>query len=275
MFSLDASRKLLVRLRRSANGGKLADVALVEGDGPQIATERKTFASKTECHLVLWETARTAARLMGAFEPPRPPDPCPVCPVCPTAHECPAAPACPISDVPRKTPQTEPTRRAFFGAGLFLGAGFTHETIVGPNFLLGFVPSRHAPRIHVEFAGAWTLQTIPKLNAPGSLDVHVAPIFGSICYSRSVLRMCSGLTTTFFQAKNPDLLPGADESRTTLAGHVRMGAEFGIAGPFAIRLDTFAMLRFWQRSYGNELAAFDTRSSFGAGAAVMGVWGFE
>jgi hypothetical protein len=278
-LSLDAPRKLLVQIRRLPNGGKLADVALVEGDGTQIAVERKTFASKTECHLVLWETARTAALLMGAFEKPPEPEP-PVCPTCPSSAACSACPACPIPAAPRKTPQiaqtaTTPPRRAFFGAGLFIGTGFTLNTFVGPQFSLGFVPSRSTPSILLEFAGAWTWQTIPNLNGPGMVDLHIAPLFGSICYSRSILRLCSGLTTTFFQAKSADLIPGTDESRTTLAGQVRMGAEFGITGPFSIRIDAFAMLRFWQRTYGNELALLDRRSPFGAGAAAMGVWGFD
>lgn len=279
VLSSEAARQLSVRIRRSPLGGKLVDVTLSESAESEPIEEHRTFAKQTECHKVLYETARVAARLLGALEKPPEPEPL-LCPVCPTAPECPAAPACPILEAPRKTPQTapmatEPTRRAFFGAGLFLGAGFTDETVVGPHFFLGFVPSRYAPSIHLEVAGAWTLQTIPKSSGPGSLDVHVVPIFGSLCYSRSVLRLCSGLTTTFFQAKSADLLPGTDESRTTLAGHVRMGAEFGIAGPFAIRVDAFAMLRFWQRSYGNELATLDARRPFGAGAAVMGVWGFE
>jgi len=278
-LSLDAPRKLLVHIRRSPNGGKLADLTLVDENGVQISTEHKTFASKTECHKVLWDVARAAAQLLGAFE--KPPEPEPIsCPVCPSAQACPATPVCPIPQVPRKTAQTAqgataPARRAFFGAGVFLGTGFTSDTFVGPQFSLGFVPSLSAPRIHVEIDGAWTQQTIPQSNTSGSLDIQVVPLFGSICYSRSVFRMCSGLVATFFQAKSADLLPGSDESRTTLAGHLRMGAEFGIAGPFSIRVDAFAILRFWQRSYGSELAALDARSPFGAGAAAMGVWSWE
>jgi len=275
----EASRRLTVRIRRLPTGGKLADVTLVDAAGTVLGEHHERYGIKAECYRILYETARSAAKLLGAFE--KPPEPEPMsCPVCPSAQACPAAPACPIPEVPRKTAQTEqgataPTRRAFFGAGVFLGTGFTSDTFVGPQFSLGFVPSTHAPSIHVEMNGAWTLQTIPKSNRQGSFDVHIVPLFGSICYSRFVFRMCSGLVTTFFQAKSPELVPGADELRTTLAGHLRMGAEFGIAGPFSIRVDAFAMLRFGQRSYGSELAAFDMRSPFGAGAAVVGVWSWE
>jgi hypothetical protein len=272
-FSVDAPRKLLVHIRRSSKGGKVADVTLVGEDGAQIGAHHATFSSKTECHKVLWDVARAAAQLLGAFEKPPEPEP-PLCPACPLCAACSTCPACPIPEAPRKTAQTAqvaiaPTRRAFFGAGMFIGTGFTQDTFVGPQFSLGFVPSRYAPSIHVEMNGAWTQQTIFKLN------VDIVPLFGSICYSRSVFRMCSGLTTTFFQAKSAELVPGTDESRTTLGGHLRMGAEFSIAGPFSIRVDAFAMLRFWQRSYGSELATLDTRGPFGAGAAVMGVWSWE
>lgn len=275
----EASRRLTVRIRRSPRGGKLADVTLVDAAGTVLGEHHERYGAKAECYKVLYETARGAAKLLGAFEKPPEPEPL-VCPACSSCPACSICPVCPVPEVPRKTPQTTqsattPTRRAFFGAGLFLETGFTPDTAIGPQFSLGFVPSRYAPGIHVEVAGAWTPQTIPKSNTSGSLDVHTVPLFASICYSRSVLRLCSGLTTTVFQAKSADLLPGTDESRTTLAGHVRMGAEFGIAGPFSIRIDVFAMLRFWQRSYGNELARLDARSPFGAGAAVMGVWGFE
>lgn len=162
-----------------------------------------------------------------------------------------------------------PPRGQLSAFSVFLGTGFTLNTFVGPHFSLGVVLSPHAPSIHVEMNGAWTQQTISKVN------VDVVPLFGSICYSRSVFRMCSGLTATFFQAKSPALVPGADELRTTLAGHVRVGAEFSIAGPFSIRLDVFGMLRFWQRSYGSELATLDARGPFAAGATAVGVWSWE
>jgi hypothetical protein len=269
----EASRRLTVLIRRSPTGGKFADVTLVDAAGTVLGEHHERYGAKAECYRVLYESARGAAKLLGAFEKPPEPEP-PVCPACPACAACPSTPKCPIPETPRKAPKivqtaTIPTRRAFFGAGLFIGTGFTWNTFVGPQFSLGFVPSPHAPSIHVEMNGAWTQQTISKLN------VDIVPLFGSICYSRSVFRVCSGLTTTFFQAKNAELVPGADELRTTLAGHVRMGAEFGIAGPFSIRVDAFAMLRFWQRSYGNELATLDARGPFGAGATAMGVWGFE
>jgi len=279
VLSAEANRRLVVRIRRSPTGGKAADVMLIDASGAILDERYERYGFKTECHKVLYDAALAAANILGAFEKPPEPEPS-ICPACPSCAACSACPACPIPESPRKatkTAQTEtnPTRRAFFGAGVFIGTGFTQETFVGPQFSLGFVPSRSAPRIHIEIDGAWTLQTIPQSNTSGSLDIQVVPLFGSICYSRSVFRMCSGLTTTFFQAKSADLVPGTDESRSTLAGHLRMGAEFGIAGPFSIRVDAFAMLRFWQRSYGSELATLDVRSPFGAGAAVVGVWSWE
>ncbi len=285
VLSLDAERRLTVRIRRSQTGGKLADLKLVDTAGSTLAEEHKTFASKTECHKVLWEAAFAAARLLGASENP-PPVEVPSCPACPSCPSCAVCPVCPVPTVrPMRVPvplQSQPTprilladRRAFIGAGVFLGTGIMPDAVLGPHFSLGFVPSPHSPRIQIELDGAWAMQSVRLSNAAGSMRVHVIPIFGSLCYSRYVLRICSGLAPTFYQAKRQDLGPGQDELRMTLAGHLRLGTEFEIAAPFSIRLDAFAQVRFWERTYGEELTRLDTLNSVAFGAAAMGVWSWE
>ena len=285
VLSLDAERRLTVRIRRSQTGGKLADLKLVDTAGSTLAEEHKTFASKTECHKVLWEAAFAAARLLGASENP-PPVEVPSCPACPSCPSCAVCPVCPVPTVqPARVAvplQSQPVprimlaaRRAFVGAGVFLGMGILPDAALGPHISLGFVPSPHSPRIQVELAGAWTMQNLRLTNAAGSMPVHAIPIFGSLCYSRYILRICSGLTTSFYQAKRRDLGPGQDELRMTLAGNLRMGTEFEIAAPFSIRLDASMQLRFWERTFGNELTRLDAQNPFGAGGVAMGVWSFE
>jgi hypothetical protein len=44
---------------------------------------------------------------------------------------------------------------------------------------------------------------------------------------------------------------------------------------YSIRLDAYALLRFWERSFGGDLAALDELSPFGAGGVAMGVRSFE
>jgi hypothetical protein len=83
------------------------------------------------------------------------------------------------------------------------------------------------------------------------------------------------LTATLFQEERKDLPPGNDDIRITLAAHLRMGTEFELAGPVSIRLDAYALLRFWERSFGGDLAALDELSPFGAGGVAMGVRSFE
>ncbi len=286
VLSAEANRRLTVRIRRSPTGGKLADLTLTDETGAQLGRDHKSFAGKTECYKVLYETAQEAANLLGAFEKPPAPEPvtCPVCPAPPASVEparalSPSAPPLPIAPILPALPKAwiapRPDRRAFIGAGVFLGTGIMPDAVLGPHFSLGFVPSPHSPRIQVELDGAWTMQNLRLTNAPGSMPVHVIPIFGSLCYSRYVLRICSGLATTFYQAKRQDLGPGQDELRMALAGFLRMGTEFEIAAPFSIRLDAFAQVRFWQRTFGEELARLDTLNPVAFGAAAMGVWSWE
>jgi hypothetical protein len=278
-----AERRLVVRIRRSPTGGKLVDVTLLDAGGATLGQDHKTFPSKVECHNVLYEAAQDAARLMGAFEKPPTPEPthCPTCPAPAEPLPC-RVPGPPTSRIigpvePSRAGATSsaPARRAFLGAGVFLGTGFTSELAVGPLISLGFVPSSHSPRFHIEIDGAWLPQIHPKSNAFAGFQVHAFPLFGSVCYSRDVLRICSGMVMTFFNAERADLLARNDSMRVTLAGTLRLGTEFTVSGPFSIRADAYALLRFWQRTNGPALAALDELSPFGQGAVIMGVWSFD
>lgn len=282
MLSLDAARRLIVRIRRSPAGGKLAELTLLDTSGSTLAEKQRTFASKTECHKVLYDTAYDAATLLGAFEKPPVPEPAtcpaiPACSACPAPTRCPLPPSLPTSQhAPSlRARASYSSRRAFIGAGVFFGTGITSDVSIGPHVSLGFVPSRHLPRIQIEIDGAWTSQTLRQSNAPEPLRVQAVPLLGSLCYSRYIFRICSGMTTTFFQAERTDLAPGNDSIRMRLAGHLRIGTEFAIAGPFSLRFDAYAQLRFGERTFGRELATLDKLSPFGAGAVAMGVWSFE
>ncbi len=276
-----ADQQLIVRIRRTPNGGKLAEVTLVDAAGATIREHQESYFAKAECHHVLYDTARTAAKLLGAFDKPPPPEPCPtcaacaVCPACPTRPTCPTlAPPLPALPVPRPTLPL-PMRRAFFGAGVFLGTGITPEGAIGPQGTFGFVLSPRLPRIQFEMTGGWALQTLPKSNTANALRVDMVPLVGSLCYARYVFRMCSGLATTFYSAEHSSRVPGNDEFRMTLAVNAQMGTEFEITSPFSIRVDVIGRLNFMQRNYGYELAKLDALNAFSAGAVAMGVWSFE
>ncbi len=280
VLSNDAERQLVVRIRRSPTGGKLADVKLTDAGGATLGEHHERYGSQSECHMVLYETALASAKLLGTSPKPPPPEPCPICAACPS---CPVCPACPPPTLPLPQPTAlrvprfvlPPVRRAFFGAGVFLGSGLTPVGMLGPHFAFGFVLSAKMPRVQLEIDGAYARQVIPMSNGAEVLHVHTTPIFSAFCYARYVLRICSGLTTTFFQAQPRTNLPGSDAFRVTLAGHLRVGTEFDIAGPLSMRVDGYMQVRFGQRTYGQELAALDAPNHFNAGASAMGVWSFE
>lgn len=275
----ETDRQLVVRIRRSPTGGKLAEVTLLDSAGAPLKKYTESYFAKTECHRVLYETARAAAKLLGAFDKPPPPEPCPTCPACPPPpvpakpEPCPACPAL-VLPLPRPT-LLSPTRRGFFAAGVSLGTGITPQGAIGPYGGFGFVLSPHLPRIQFEMAGGWAPQTLPISNTANVLRVHMVPLVGSLCYARYVFRLCSGLATTFYTAERSSLVPGYDEMRMTLAVNVQIGTEFEIGGPFSIRVDIFGRLRFMQRTYGYELANLDALNPFTASMVAMGVWSFD
>ena len=259
-------RVLRVRIRRAPTGGKLTDVTLVDAAGATLAEHHERFSVNSECHQVLYESARAAARLLGAFEPPRPPEPCPVCPACPACPSCPPPPVAePARCPPCPTLKTPPiVRRAYFGAGVFLGVGLTHVPRFGPKVSLGFVPIASAPRVRVEIDGAWAPYASTTSN---TLRGTMVPLFGSLCVAPAALRLCGGPVTTFFLSEH-------DAMHITLAASLRLGAEFEIAGPFSIRIDAFVLLPFWKRTFGHELGARDAEHSLAAGSSATGVWSF-
>ncbi|MBK9259929.1 MAG: hypothetical protein IPM54_08855 [Polyangiaceae bacterium] len=289
----DAARRLIVRIHRSPRGQKLVDVTLVDATGTTLAEHHQPFGVREECHRVLYEAARTAAKLLGAFKKPPPPEPCPTCPACPSCADCPAssAPAQPLprrvapaQPPPRKVapaqsrpqpPPSTPPRRASVMAGALLATGITSQGTAGPFVGVSVVPSSHFPRFHVEFGGAWLppMQVTSKTRAGYRMDI--VPLFGSICHARHVFRFCGGIASTFYDAQRADGAMGHDGLRVTLAGVARLGAELDVAGAFSMRVDTYMLTRFWRRTFGNEWAAFDDPSPIALGVAGVAVWSLE
>jgi len=276
----DAARSLAVRIRRSAVGGKVVDITLMEADGTTLGEDHKTFASTTECHKVLHDAAKASARLMGAFEkpPPREPLSCPVCPTCPTCAKptpCPTTPLCPaapISRIPVATAVPPPMRRMFVGVGFFLGRSLASEWVVAPQASFGFVPLSRVPRLQVEIEGAWAQQTFTKSDAPSAIRGHAIPLFGSLCYAPSVLRLCSGIATTLFEANRAHAAQRNDDLGIALGATLRLGTEFVLAHPVSIRLDAYTVLHVWPRSFGGAFDALEALKPFAIGIAALGVW---
>ena len=96
-----------------------------------------------------------------------------------------------------KTPPT--VRRAYFGAGVFLGMGLTSVQRFGPKVSLGFVPIASAPRVRVEIDGAWAPYASTTSN---TLRGTMVPLFGSLCIAPAALRLCGGPVTTFFLSEH-------------------------------------------------------------------------
>jgi hypothetical protein len=144
--------------------------------------------------------------------------------------------------------------RFSLGAGVFLGMTSKANAFVGPSISLGFVPWSRWPGLQMEFDGAWA----PRQT------LQMVPVFVSLCQAQHGLRLCGGLTTTFYSTENKNAARDF-----TLSASLRIGAEFGIAGPFSIRTDVFALLPLTQQ------APFDSPNPFAAGAIAMAVWSFE
>ena len=280
-LSLDVERRLTVHIQRKPTGNKEWDVILSDTTGTIIHERHERYGAKTECYKVLYEAAYAAATLLGAFEKPPSSEPCPICPpppICPGPARCPEPPEpapkrrSETTSVPlRQTFPPLAARRAYFGAGVLFGTGITPQGAIGPCFALGFVPSRHSPWLQVEFAGAWTSQERPDANAA----MNVIPMFGSVCYSRYAFHLCSGMTTTFFSTKQATNNTSSAEFRVALAGHLRLGTEFDVAGPLSIRVDAFAQMRFAGQTFGLVSSSLDTQSPVDLGAMAMGVWSME
>jgi hypothetical protein len=281
VMSSEADRRLVVRIRRSPMGVKSVGVMLLDAAGKTLDEHRERFDARLECYRVLYKTALASANLLGAFKKPPPAEPCPACPVCPSCRPPPreerarflaSTPPPPRMIMPLQSPTLPPMRRAFLGAGVFLGMGVRLAQAFGPQISLGFVPLARVPHLHIEIEGAWAPNALSKSSV---LPRDMIPLFSSLCYAPSALRLCSGLVTTFFLAEGPHSTPENDALHMTLAASLRLGMEFEVAGPFSIRLDGFTLMRFWGRSYGSELAAVDHLNPFAAGMAAMGVWSFE
>lgn len=157
----DAERRLVVRIQSSSTGGKRADVSLIDGEGVVVAERHTSYTAKMECHKVLWETAYDAARVLGAFEPPPPKEPirCPICPLTISCPTCPVCPTCRQLRVPAPIMPLSPAPVRFFaGLGGFVSSGIFSELRAGPVVLLGLVPFRRLPQVHLEWETSWTTQ---------------------------------------------------------------------------------------------------------------------
>lgn len=259
----DAERRLVVRIVWSATGGKRADVSLVDAQGVVVAEQHTPYAPTTECYKVLWEVARGAAKMLGAFEPPPPKEPM-TCPTCPPASpikspsvsptlQCPTCPR-PISLLP-----TPP--RFFVGLGAFVGSGIFSELRSGPQVLFGLAPLSRLPQVQLELESSWTSQSID------SVRVQAIPVIGSACWVRGIVRFCGGLALTILSSNQ---FPN-QESRM-LGPNVRMGAELFERGQLSIRADVFGRVAARQNSIGVKNEPLDRVLPFTAGMAVMGMW---
>ncbi|MBK9266966.1 MAG: hypothetical protein IPM54_45225 [Polyangiaceae bacterium] len=260
----NAERRLVVRIRWTPTGGKRAEVSLVDAQGAVVAERHAEYEAAAECHFVLHDAARSAAQLLGAFEPPPPKEPV-ICPVCP-----PSAPSPPTRPLPTSPPPAPPVptithaptlHRSSFGIGALIGSGIHSGLGGGPYMLLSYAPWRQWSHVHVEFEGSWTSQTSE------SIRTHAIPLVGSLCLVRGVVRFCGGLATTVFYSKQS---PIHDELHLMVGGNVRIGTELFVRGPFAIRADVFGRLAFAR--FGNATMAIDDPNRFAAGLAVMGAW---
>jgi hypothetical protein len=158
------------------------------------------------------------------------------------------------------------TRRASFSSAnslsvrssaAFVGSGIYSALNVGPYLLLGFVPSRHLPHLHVEFEGAWTSQTWE------STRTQAIPLVGSLCWVHGNVRFCSGLATTILLSNRSS---NNDDLHVTLGANFRIGTELFVRGPFSLRADVFGRLAF---AYSNA------PTPFAAGMAVMAAQSFD
>ncbi|MBK9265486.1 MAG: hypothetical protein IPM54_37580 [Polyangiaceae bacterium] len=267
----DADRRLAVHIRRSPMGGALVDMTLVDAAGATLAEYHESFTSRTECHKVLYDSARAAARLLGAFEKPPPSEPCPKHPPPPPPPEPPPpepapSPICPDPLPPPPEVDAPPpiVHRFHLGVGALLGMGAAPTQWLGPLFSLGFVPSSRVPHLRIEIDAALAM---PTSNAFRS---DMIPLFGSICHAPSALRLCGGLATMFFVGES-----GHGTMPTTLAASMRVGTEFRIAGPASLRVDAFALVPLGERAFDHRLGMLAGLHALTAGASLMGVWSFE
>lgn len=265
----DAERRLIVRIRWTSAGGKRADVSLVDAQGVTLAERHTSYAAKTECHKVLWTVAHDAAEILGAFDPPPPKDPitCPACPLCafvPPARPC---PTCPVLLPPAPIITLTPTLyRSSIGFGGVVAAGIYSKLSFGSNLMLGFVPSRHLPDMHIEFEGGWTSQSSQ------SIRLQSIPLVQSLCLVRGNVRFCGGMATTFLYSNQTAY---NDDLRLMFGGNFRVGTELLVRGPLSIRVDVFGRFVLSERRFGQAMMALEDPAPITAGLAIMGAWSFE
>lgn len=275
VFQNDAERRLVVRVQRTRSGGKQADLTLVDSTGATLAEDHKTYSAQIECHSVLWAAARSAAKLLGAFEPPAPqlPVACPVCPP-PIPPEPMRPQRIPGHAMARHRPKFAVPHRptSIVGVGAFYATALLPEPTLGPRISLGFAPWIHSPNTRLEFDAAWTTQSMGFSLSNESVRLYAVPLIGSVCYAPQVVRLCSGLSTSIFYSTQNHTRGNNDPLRIALLASLRVGTEWAIHGPFSIRADVFALVRLDERVSGvpmNVLAALDP---FIAGATLMGTW---
>lgn len=260
----EAERRLIVRIAWSATGGKRADVSLVGAQGVVLAERHTPYATTTECFKVLWEVARDAAKILGAFEPPPPKEPviCPPSPYVPPGPSCPQCPSCPRFRLPTPTILLSPAPPRFFvGLGAFVGSGIFSELGAGPVGLVGFVPFRHLPQAQLELESSWTTQFID------SVRVQAIPVIGSACWVRGIVRFCGGFAATILFSNQ---LPNQESH--LFGPNIHFGTELFHRGSLSIRADVFGRVAAYRKSFGAKNEILDRVLPFMAGVAMMGMW---
>jgi len=127
--------------------------------------------------------------------------------------------------------------------------------------MLGFVPSRRLPDLHVEFEGSWTSQSSRSSMTSESIRLHSVPLVGSFCWVRGIVRFCGGLASTIFSSNQSS---NNDPLHLMFGANFRVGTELFTRGPFAIRADVFGRFAFAQRKFGNATMALDDPTPFAA-----------
>lgn len=124
--------------------------------------------------------------------------------------------------------------------------------------MLGFVPLRRLPQLHLELETSWTSQSIEFIN------VQSIPIIGSACFVRGVVRFCGGIATTFLFSKQ---LP-TQESRL-LGPNVRLGTELFRHHALFIRTDVFMRFTLTNHRLGEPTMLLDATPPMTGGASVI------
>jgi hypothetical protein len=204
--------------------------------------------------------------MLGAFEaaPPKEPVTCPTCPPIqptpPRPLERPRPTFAPLRLSTSTIPLSPAPPRFFIGFGAFVGSGIFEKLNAGPRMLLGFVPFRRFPQIHLEWETSWSAQTLQ------SVRVQAIPVIGSACGVRARVRFCGGIATTILLSNE---ISKYDSLHLMFGPNVLIGTEFFNHGPFSIRADVFGRIAIAERTFGSATTALQEAVPFTAGFAFM------